>query len=132
MSKTFRPWQVEQAWLLPPSVRDLVPADDPAHFIREAEDRELGPDKRGAALTQVLGPGLARVPHEWGGPGRAGGRPHPSAAARRGSSSFAAERRVASSRASSRGCSCSMRSREIRPVKIEVSSGNTSGASTEL
>jgi transposase len=35
MSKTFRPWQVEQTWLLPPSVRDLVPEGDPAHFIRD-------------------------------------------------------------------------------------------------
>jgi transposase len=41
MSKTFRPWQVEQAWLLPPSVRDLVPADDPAHFIREVVREQL-------------------------------------------------------------------------------------------
>jgi transposase len=41
MSKTFRPWQVEQAWLLPPSVRDLVPAGDPAHFIREVVREQL-------------------------------------------------------------------------------------------
>jgi hypothetical protein len=41
MSKTFRPWLVEQAWLLPPSVRDLVPADDPAHFIREVVREQL-------------------------------------------------------------------------------------------
>ena len=41
MSKTFRPWQVEQSWLLPPSVRDLVPADDPAHFIRDLVREQL-------------------------------------------------------------------------------------------
>ena len=41
MSKTFRPWLVEQAWLLPPSVRDLVPADDPAHFIRDVVREQL-------------------------------------------------------------------------------------------
>jgi transposase len=41
MSKTFRPWQVEQAWLLPSSVRDLVPADDPAHFIRDLVREQL-------------------------------------------------------------------------------------------
>lgn len=35
MPKTFREWNVEQAWLLPPSVRELVPADDPAHFVRD-------------------------------------------------------------------------------------------------
>jgi len=33
--KTFRPWNPEQKWLLPPSVDELVPQGDPAHFIRE-------------------------------------------------------------------------------------------------
>lgn len=41
MSKTFRPWAVEQAWLLPPSVRELVPPGDPAHFIRDLVRDEL-------------------------------------------------------------------------------------------
>lgn len=35
MAKTFRPWDVEQTWLLPPSLLDFVPEDHPAHFIRE-------------------------------------------------------------------------------------------------
>jgi transposase len=35
MSKTFRPWDVDQVWLLPPSIQDLVPAGHIAHFIRE-------------------------------------------------------------------------------------------------
>ena len=35
MTKKFREWDVGQAWLLPPSVLDLVPSDHPAHFIRE-------------------------------------------------------------------------------------------------
>lgn len=35
MSKTFRPWDVDQLWLLPPSVRDLVPAGHVAHFVRD-------------------------------------------------------------------------------------------------
>jgi hypothetical protein len=26
MSKTFRPWDIEQRWLLPPSVHELVAA----------------------------------------------------------------------------------------------------------
>src|SRR5689334_16838209 len=39
--KTFRPWQVDQAWLLPPSVRELVPADDPAHLVRDMVRQEL-------------------------------------------------------------------------------------------
>jgi transposase len=33
--KTFRSWEIEQAWLLPPSVLDFVPAEHPAHFIRD-------------------------------------------------------------------------------------------------
>jgi len=35
MSKTFRPWDVDQVWLLPPSVQDFVPAKHVAHFVRE-------------------------------------------------------------------------------------------------
>jgi transposase len=34
MSKTYRPWNVDQAMLLPPSVQELVPADHLAHFVR--------------------------------------------------------------------------------------------------
>src|SRR5919107_4365457 len=35
MVKTFRPWDVDQSWLLPPSVHDLVPPDHLAHFVRD-------------------------------------------------------------------------------------------------
>lgn len=35
VAKTFRPWNVEQVWLLPPSLLDFVPAEHPAHFVRE-------------------------------------------------------------------------------------------------
>jgi transposase len=35
MSKTFRPWDVDQIWLLPASVQDFVPAGHIAHFVRE-------------------------------------------------------------------------------------------------
>ena len=35
MSKIFRPWDVDQVWLLPPSVQDLVPAGHVAHFVRD-------------------------------------------------------------------------------------------------
>ena len=48
MSKTFRAWDVDQAWLLPPSVRELVPADDPAHMVRDLVRNELD-------LSTILG-----------------------------------------------------------------------------
>src|SRR5258708_34388079 len=35
MSKTFRPWDVDQRWLLPASVEDYVPAGHVAHFVRD-------------------------------------------------------------------------------------------------
>jgi transposase len=35
MSKTFRSWDVDQAWLLPPSVLELVPEGHVAHFVRD-------------------------------------------------------------------------------------------------
>ena len=41
MSKTFRGWDVDQVWLLPPSVHDFVPAGHPAHLVRELVRREL-------------------------------------------------------------------------------------------
>jgi len=41
MSKVFRPWAVDQAMLLPPSVQELVPAGHLAHFIRDLVRDEL-------------------------------------------------------------------------------------------
>lgn len=35
MTKTFRPWEVDQAWLLPPSLHEFVPAGHLAHFVRD-------------------------------------------------------------------------------------------------
>ncbi len=35
MGKTFREWNVDQIWLLPPSVKDLVPEGHLAHFVRD-------------------------------------------------------------------------------------------------
>jgi transposase len=35
MSKTFRAWDIDQIWLLPPSVQDFVPAGHLAHFVRD-------------------------------------------------------------------------------------------------
>jgi len=41
MSKTFRDWDVEQGWLLPPSVLDFVPADHLSHFVRDTVRESL-------------------------------------------------------------------------------------------
>jgi transposase len=41
MAKTFREWPVDQVWLLPPSVRELLPANDPAHFVRDVVREQL-------------------------------------------------------------------------------------------
>ena len=49
MAKTFREWNVEQRWLLPPSVMDFVPADHVAHFIRDTVREQLD-------LSQILDP----------------------------------------------------------------------------
>jgi transposase len=44
MSKTFRAWDVDQGWLLPPSVREFVPEGHLAHFVRDTvrEGLDLG------------------------------------------------------------------------------------------
>ena len=62
MSKTFRTWDIDQIWLLPPSVQDFVPAGHLAHFVRDlvcagldlsaivagdGEERGQPPDHRG-------------------------------------------------------------------------------------
>src|SRR5687768_5564511 len=35
MAKTYRPWDVDEVWLLPPSIHDFVPAGHMAHFVRD-------------------------------------------------------------------------------------------------
>src|SRR5690242_15537708 len=35
MAKTFREWNVDQRWLLPPSVNELVAPGHVAHFVRD-------------------------------------------------------------------------------------------------
>jgi transposase len=41
MSHTFMPWDVDQDWLFPPSLHELVPAGHVAHFVRELVRDEL-------------------------------------------------------------------------------------------
>ena len=48
MSKSFRAWEVDQVWLLPPSVH-FVPAGHPAHLVRELVRTELD-------LSAILAP----------------------------------------------------------------------------
>ncbi|MEX0759945.1 MAG: hypothetical protein WD100_10225, partial [Tistlia sp.] len=49
MGKTYRAWEVDQRWLLPPSVHEFVAADHPAHLVREIVRVELD-------LSAVLAP----------------------------------------------------------------------------
>ena len=48
MAKTFRDWNLDQGMLLPPSVRDFVPAGHLAHFLRDLVSQELD-------LSAILG-----------------------------------------------------------------------------
>lgn len=41
MAKSFRAWDVDQVWLLPPSVQELVPAGHLAHFVRDTVRESL-------------------------------------------------------------------------------------------
>jgi transposase len=41
MAKTFRDWDVDQGWLLPPSVHDLVPPNHLSHFVRDTVRTDL-------------------------------------------------------------------------------------------
>src|SRR5690606_28615979 len=41
MSKTFRPWDGDQAWILPSTLADFVPAGHVAHFIRDTVRHDL-------------------------------------------------------------------------------------------
>ena len=49
MAKTFREWNVEQSWLLPPSVMDFVPPHHVAHFVRDTVREQLD-------LTEIVAP----------------------------------------------------------------------------
>jgi len=43
MAKTFRAWDVDHGWLLPPSVHEFVPPAHLAHFVRDTVLEALDP-----------------------------------------------------------------------------------------
>jgi transposase len=55
MNKTFRPWDVEQRHLFPPSVRDFVPEGHLAHFVREMVLEDLDLSAILASYTEARG-----------------------------------------------------------------------------
>lgn len=55
MSKTFRAWEVDQIWLLPPSVHELVPEGHLAHFVRETVRESLDLSEILAAYSEERG-----------------------------------------------------------------------------
>jgi len=54
-TKSFRPWRVDETWLLPPSVQDFVPAGHPAHLIRDIVREELDLGAILSAYTEARG-----------------------------------------------------------------------------
>lgn len=41
MSKNFRPWSIEQSYILPRNVKDFVPSEHISHFVRDLVREEL-------------------------------------------------------------------------------------------
>src|ERR671916_2245275 len=55
MTKSFRPWKVDEVWLLPPSVQEFVPAGHPAHLVRDVVAEELDLSAILSAYTEPRG-----------------------------------------------------------------------------
>ena len=55
MNKTFRPWDVDQQHMFPPSVRDFVPEGHTAHFVREMVREDLDLSAIYAAYDEARG-----------------------------------------------------------------------------
>ena len=54
MAKVFRFWDVDQGWLLPPSVHEFVPPGHLAHFVRDTVRAALD-------LSAILDEGFRRA-----------------------------------------------------------------------
>ena len=55
MSKTFRPWEIDQIQLLPPSVQEFVPEGHVAHFVRDLVRESLDLSEIFGAYTEERG-----------------------------------------------------------------------------
>ena len=55
MTKSFRPRRVDETWLLPLSVQDFVPAEHPAHLVRDIVREELDLGAILSACTEPRG-----------------------------------------------------------------------------
>ena len=53
--KTFRDWQADQVFLLPPSVDDFVPEDHPARIVRELVEETLDLSPVMGAYSEIRG-----------------------------------------------------------------------------
>src|SRR4028118_930921 len=65
MAKTFRSWDVDQSWPLPPSVHEFVPPGHLAHFVRDTVREALD---LSAILGTYAGRRVSPPPHRgmWG------------------------------------------------------------------
>ena len=55
MTKSFRSWKVDEAWLLLPSVQEFVPEGHPAHLVRDIVAEELDLSAILSAYTEPRG-----------------------------------------------------------------------------
>jgi hypothetical protein len=55
MTKCFRPWRVNEAWLLPPAVQEFVPEGHAAHLVRDIVAEELDLSAILSAYTEPRG-----------------------------------------------------------------------------
>ena len=64
-AKTFRPWDVDQQMLFPPSVKDFVSPEGPYRLRKQVVEPVFGQIKAARGFRQFLYRGLERVSAEW-------------------------------------------------------------------